>query len=225
MRKGRGKMQRREYEIKVWVSQMLLRFINRERNQEFLKTHPHIPVNENLALSFLVMDIRNKRHIEFSDADEGFMEKMWGKPVKELYPLVLENTMRLLPPSLIPLEELLEEIVKDRGMHLEELQEGFPKMYVLTNLLKRYGAAALLYPGTLKKAGEALGSDFAILPSSIHEVILLPGEFGRKDLENFADMVRYVNREHVEDCDVLDDTVYFYKRDGDRLFRPLEEEP
>ncbi len=148
-----------------------------------------------------------------------------GEACKRIIPLALENTMRLLPPSLIPLEEFLEEIVKDRGMHLEELQEGFPKMYVLTNLLKRYGAAALLYPGTLKKAGEALGSDFAILPSSIHEVILLPGEFGRKDLENFAGMVRYVNREHVEDCDVLDDTVYFYKRDGDRLFRPLEEEP
>ena len=108
---------------------------------------------------------------------------------------------------------------------MEELPEGFPKMYVLTNLLKRYGAAALLYPGTLKKAGEVLGSDFAILPSSIHEVLLLPGEFWRKDLENFADMVRYVNREHVEDWDVLDDTVYFYKRDGDRLSRPLEEEP
>ena len=218
-------MQRKESKLKVWVGQMLFRFTNRERNQEFLKTHPHIPVNENLAVSFLAMDMRNKWHIKFTDADEGFIEKMWGKLVDELYPLVLENTMRLLPPSLIPLEELLEEVVKDRGMHLEELPEGFPKMYVLTNLLKRYGAAALLYPGTLKKAGEVLGSDFAILPSSIHEVRLLPGECVWKDMENFADMVRYVNREHVEDWDVLDDTVYFYKRDGDRLFRPLEEEP
>ena len=131
-------MQRKEYKLKVWVGQMLFRFTNRERNQEFLKTHPHIPVNENLAVSFLAMDMRNKWHIKFTDADEGFIEKMWGKPVDELYPLVLENTMRLLPPSLIPLEELLEEVVKDRGMHLEELPEGFPKMYVLTNLLKRY---------------------------------------------------------------------------------------
>ena len=63
MRKGRGKMQRKEYKLKVWVGQMLFRFTNRERNQEFLKTHPHIPVNENLAVSFLAMDMRNKWHI------------------------------------------------------------------------------------------------------------------------------------------------------------------
>ena len=120
--------------------------------------------------------------------------------------------MRLLPPSLIPLEEFLEEIVKDRGMHLEELPEGFPKMYVLTNLLKRYGAAALLYPGTLKKAGEVLGSDFAILPSSIHEVLLLPDDKAQ-NYDFYRQMVSEVNRTQVDPEEVLSFNLYRYDRE------------
>lgn len=218
-------MERREYEIKVLVSQMLFRLINRERNAGFLETHPYIPVNEKLALVFLIMDMRDKTHIDFSVADNDFMEKMWGKPVEELYAPVMENTMRLFPPDLITLEELLEEIGKGTGKVFIERQGEFPRMYVLTNVLKKYGAAVLEYPGTLKMVGEVLGSDFLILPSSIHELILIPGDFDTKDFQAFADMVRFVNRDHVADEEILDDTVYVYKRDRDEIICPLAEVP
>lgn len=221
-RKG-DRMKKNEYETKVLVNQMLFRLINRERNAGFLETHPYIPVKGNLALVFLAMDMRDKMHISFSVADNSFMEKMWGRPVEELYHPVLENTMRLFPPDLITLDGLLEEIGKDTGVAFGRVPEEFPKMYVLTNIMKKYGAAVLAYPGTLKKVGEMLGSDFAILPSSIHEVILMPGDFDTKDFEAFADMVRYVNREHVEEQDVLDDTVYVYRRDRDEIILPLAE--
>ena len=83
-------------------------------------------------------------------------------------------------------------------------------MYVLTNIMKRYGAAVLAYPGTLKKVGEMLGSDFAILPSSIHEVILAPAGRGAADAGYFCSAVREVNQAQVAPDEVLSDNAYYY---------------
>ena len=62
---------------------------------------------------------------------------------------------------------------------------GLPKgeqeiLYVLTNKQAVHGAAVMLYEGELRKVSDRLGGDLAILPSSLHEVLLRPpGRAGR----------------------------------------------
>ena len=82
-------------------------------------------------------------------------------------------------------------------------------MFVASNPNKLNGAAVLTYPGFLEQAAEQLGGDFYVLPSSIHEIILLPerGDMCPRELEN---MVQEVNATQVAPEDKLSDNVYHY---------------
>ena len=55
-----------------------------------------------------------------------------------------------------------------------EIPRGEDIFYVLTNRYRNFGAACLLYEGCLERIGEKLGGEFYVLPSSVHEVIILP---------------------------------------------------
>ena len=89
-------------------------------------------------------------------------------------------------------------------------------MYVLTTESSTLGACAMYYPDVKEKAGELIGSDYYILPSSVHEVILIPDTAGI-DAKELCDMVRQANRTVVEEKDILSDNVYHYSRDERRL--------
>ena len=74
----------------------------------------------------------------------------------------------------------------------------------------------MFYPDVKEKAAEIIGGDYYILPSSCHEVILVPDtlEVKAKDL---CEMVKEANRTVVEDKDILSDNVYHYSKDERRL--------
>ncbi|MCD8300425.1 MAG: DUF5688 family protein [Clostridiales bacterium] len=81
-------------------------------------------------------------------------------------------------------------------------------MLVLTNREKCYGDAGLLLGRDF--FNEAMGGrNFYILPSSVHELILVPGE-RMADEYRLTQMVREVNRETVLNEEVLADHVYYY---------------
>ena len=56
-------------------------------------------------------------------------------------------------------------------------------MYVLSNQTRVHGAACMLYQGVMSKFAEDLQKDFYILPSSIHEIILIPVEYSDNPME------------------------------------------
>lgn len=82
-------------------------------------------------------------------------------------------------------------------------------MYILTNKQRQLGAGVIFYPGIMEQARQILGDHFFILPSSIHECILVP-ENGAFEREELLAMVTEINREHVEPKEVLADQVYYY---------------
>lgn len=87
-------------------------------------------------------------------------------------------------------------------------------MYVLTNEQKLYGAGCMLYEGVLCREAERIGADLYILPSSVHEVMLLPAvpDTGEA-LDGLRDLVAGINRSDVLSArDVLSDRVFYYNR-------------
>ena len=133
----------------------------------------------------------------------------WGTCTEELMGLARENTPRLFPWSCRSLQEVLEEIALG-GESFQDIP-----MKVLGNDRGAHGAACILYPGVLEEIAGEMG-DFFILPSSIHEVVLLPDTCG-VDRESLKKMVREVNVTQVAPEDVLSDTLYRYDRAGRRV--------
>ena len=100
---------------------------------------------------------------------------------------------------------------------VDEGEEEEESLYVLSNKLRSFGAASMLYEGILEKVGQKLGENYYILPSSIHEVIVVPESKSpvKQDLE---EMVREINETQVEEEEVLSDRVYYFSRKENRLF-------
>ena len=82
-------------------------------------------------------------------------------------------------------------------------------MVILTNSRKTYGACSILYPGVLERMAERMGGDFYMIPSSVHEFLLMPREQERGD-EELKEMIAEVNRTEVSAEEVLSDHLYLY---------------
>ncbi len=126
--------------------------------------------------------------------------------MEDVYEQALRNTERLLPPKIQKFEDvwLLGE---DEGMKSKKLEPN--TMYILSNEVSLHGATAMLYPGLLQDIGKATRGSFFILPSSVHETILIRDN-GEISAEEFQRMVMEVNRTKVSPDEVLSDEVYRY---------------
>ena len=93
------------------------------------------------------------------------------------------------------------------GLNIPPEQE---QMFVASVEGNVYGAGVIAYTDFMEKASERVNNQsFFILPSSIHELLIIPdnGNFDFKSLEN---MVKEVNATTVEPADQLTDNVYHY---------------
>ena len=90
-------------------------------------------------------------------------------------------------------------------------RENIPIMLIASNAIQIFGASVMLYPDMLQKVANTLNKDLYILPSSIHELILLP-DMGFHSTQDLLAMVKEVNRTQVAAEDFLADAVYYYDR-------------
>jgi hypothetical protein len=107
-----------------------------------------------------------------------------------------------------------KENLPDRSVPIDPADIG--GMYVLTTESGTLGASALYYPDVKEKAAEVIGCSYYVLPSSTHEVILVPDAAGIDEKE-LCSMVKQANRTVVEPKDVLSDNVYHFDKDTKEL--------
>lgn len=103
--------------------------------------------------------------------------------------------------------------INDHTQRIEFGNDCYP--VIVTNRSGIYGAATVL--AIAEQAAEQMGGAFYMLPSSVHEVILLPESMGIS-YEEAALLVQEVNSSEVGPEDFLSDTVYRYE--NDRFFIP-----
>ena len=90
-------------------------------------------------------------------------------------------------------------------------------MFVLTNDTKVNGAAAILNDDNRQEIAEKVG-DFYMLPSSIHETLIIPKDAGM-EFKELEQMVQEVNQTQVAPGERLSDHVYEYDAKEHELFR------
>jgi hypothetical protein len=89
-------------------------------------------------------------------------------------------------------------------------------IYILSNQKQMYGAAALLYSEQIKQLADSLQSDLIILPSSVHELLLLPDD-GENEYTFYRQMVEDVNTTQVEPEEILSYSLYRYLREKEEV--------
>lgn len=144
---------------------------------------------------------------------------VWEQTEEEIYKKAMENAKKgiyVIHGMEETLSEILEkeyggDIPEEMNLSLSEVRSFGLGLNVMSSRMYRYGAAAMLDMDLLEKYGRKCGSDFYIIPSSIHEVLLLPDD-GKAGAEELNEMVRTVNEENLDEEDILSDHVYYYSR-------------
>ena len=112
-----------------------------------------------------------------------------------------------------------EFVIESLHSVIDECEEDF--LYYATNKEGFYGASFLLRDDLIKKFAEEKDSDLIVIPSSIHEVIILPtrnADMGVDDIIGLLDIVGNVNENILEECDVLSDCLFYYKKSAGKLY-------
>ncbi len=196
------------------LSHVVLRLIGKERNAECL----------NAAWSCDFLDLAVLLCILVKDSEDTFASAVitrelyqeLGLPEGELLRRARENSALFLNERI----RNLDHMVTDPGSssEVDPAHPGPPdaRIYILTNTQHHYGATAVLYSEKMKQLARSLGSDLLILPSSVHEVILMQ-DTGEHDLDSLRAFIRDVNLSELRPEDILSEQVYRYSLEKDRV--------
>lgn len=170
---------------------IVYKLIRRDANEELLKQIPYEPFLDLAVVYYIQID--NTRFGSAAIQIRNEHLRYWRVEKEEIRRLAGKNTPRIYPVQ-------IQQIVRF--------------MYVATNEQCSLGAAVMRYPDFRGKVWGMIGEGFYILPSSIHEVILVPESFGMEP-ERMQEMVKEINQIGVAPEEVLSDSVYY--SDGEEI--------
>ena len=184
------------------------KIINAERNAELLKTVPFVKFLDLAEIFVVKMEISgNTGNVTINN---DLMERL-GIDIEKLKDSAYGN-MKKRGIEQKSLSSMIKDLIFDSGEVPEELNEpeGI-SMMVVTNRERYNGACCMIDPEIFVDLSEKMGCDLYVLPSSIHEIIVVPA-VSQCNEDELRDMVRDVNRSSVSNEDFLSDTLYRYNR-------------
>ncbi len=197
---------------------VIAKLVNYKKNRHQLEDTPYVRIGD-LAVTFhLFVSEQNNCLASIRLTNENISDT--GLDPTQLFETAIRNTTALFPPVIKPIEEAISInlCTKEASLYRPEgigsvrvlaRPARASDMYVLTNEQGLNGALCLLYDGVIDAITDKLGSDFYILPSCIHELILLPATVDL-DIDALNRLVREVNLAEVSDEDFLSDHAYLY---------------
>ena len=192
---------------------LFIRVSSAEKNKDILANVPH-QLKEDLAITYHL--ITNMRGGELSSLlIKNDLLKQYGITAEQLHEDAMNSSPHIMPQEVSSIGMIREFLEQDPFMMSSEendmLQESepAPSFYVVTNQKKLDGAGVIFYPGMMEYLGSLFCQDYFILPSSIHEMIVLPDN-GENIVNELKMMVSEINATQVTPSERLTDEVYHF---------------
>lgn len=186
------------------MNKIIPKLINREANREFLKSVPHMNYGD-LAVIFTAK-VTEDGYITVKNehADN------WGVKDTVLMEVAVHNVKSNY--KLTTFDEIFPGI-------------GLNDFYILTNKQSVYGASSILNPVVMDLVSHELGGDLIIIPSSVHETIVLPINGNIELGKELNMMIREVNATELSQEEILSDHAYKYNSKTHELYIDGEDKP
>ena len=201
---------------------VVYRLVNTESNRDLLEDIPHL---EFLDLSIIFRCTVAQKDIgPASILIHNVHMKLWDITIQELYQDAVMNTPRLEEYEIKSMTEVMREIMTEENSdgsgqdaYMEEFSDSVP-LYVLSNKNRIEGAGCMLYPDLMKDFSDTIGSSFYIIPSSVHECLLLPP---KEDVQGgeIRNMIKEINDTQVSIEERLSYSLYYYDKDEGRIIK------
>ncbi len=185
------------------------RLMGRKGNESLLEGIPHVEYLD-MAVCFYYA-YHDEELGEGAILIHNSHMKNWDVCTGELFRRAQANTPRLFHWSCRTIDEVLCGLLGQDENEISGLLGGAWKnpMRVLGNDKGMLGAACILYPHVLEEIAAGMNRNLYIIPSSVHETLILPGDGGWPP-EELKRMIMEVNRTQVAPEDVLSDSLYYY---------------
>lgn len=214
-------------------SNLAYKLVNYEKNESLLAKVPHRRYLDLAVVYYLLIDnymIGKGTAIIYNELLEA-----WNVTEETLYETAKVNTGRLLGVEITRIDEVIEKLLYEdlkeqmvetlgketiteddveaamtgiaASLRLGEAKE----IYVYSNYAKYYGAACLLDQSGLEAFAEMRGS-FFVVPSSVHEVILVPEEVMLSEKE-VLELLKEINDTSEDGTEYLSNKLYYYDKD------------
>lgn len=192
------------------TDKVFYRIVNYENNKLMLEGSPYIPYLD-LAITFHCLCSDSEKHINSFRVTNSIL-RTWNYTIDDMFQFANNNMNRLFPGKLCNMGDMISEMM---GVHDSNADiDTEVEFYILTNKQSINGAAALLYTTKIQELSQRYDSDILILPSSIHELLLIPIIMD-VDFDYFRNLVNEVNQLIVDPEERLSDNIYvFSKEDG-----------
>ena len=202
-------------------NKVFVKMVNSRSNTESLRDLVRLPVEGGFTLTaYIDMDAFNGNAMIQITRD---MAKGMGYDERELMEDAMRNTVSAHPAKLVEMHKVMMDMAGLRKLEPEDnlLSEnsgpaGDLTMLILSNSDLYFGATALFYPEIKRQIADVTGGSFYVLPSSVHELIVLPDR-GSHDEKALAKMVKTVNSSEVAPDEQLGNKLLYYNAAQDRL--------
>jgi hypothetical protein len=222
-------------------TKIFYKLINYEMNEKLLQDLPHFRYLDMAIVFYIMMScdedgqasaLVHNVHMEHWNINEKELREIAFNNTWEKYPPVIRKMEDIISEMIMgdlmedeegDCPDTLREEFKYGNFDYEEVQciireeveklkaDREMQMYVLTNNIRMNGAACITYPEVLKNFAREQESDLYIIPSSVHEVILIPVQHWEKS--KLDEMVVEVNENELDPVEILSDHVYIFKRE------------
>lgn len=196
--------------IGSWESakeRIIVELVKESWNQKLLEEIPYKTFLD-LAVIYRLKMWECKSGDAVHTVTNGMME-YWDISEEELYEAAIANLQKE-EFEIIGWQQAVQDMIEEL-IDVKEESEFHEWMYIFTNRSRIKGAVAMLRTDLLDRFAKAQESDLIILPSSVHEVLLLPA-MDDKDVAELRRTVQDINEKKVKEEEWLSDEVYYFRR-------------
>lgn len=191
-----------------------VRLVNKELNNDYLVDKPYKEFLDLAVIFTIDLAIFGNAAAVTLVTDSLF--ESWGITLDELYNDALEGYRKHNKVVFTSMSDVVADILRDDGMEdtglMETIRQSDDLMYVLSVESRVKGSGLMLYTDILGRIAEQLDSDLVIIPSSVHELIILR-EDKSMEPESIYAMVKDVNDTQVAPHEILSYSVYHFSRE------------
>lgn len=195
-----------------------VRLMDIKRNPETLQNSVYEPVGCGLALVAYMELPEEIADGGIANVPIGLATNLADASPETVLEDAMDRSVVQSHPRLCSIQDMLFGSITGREPENYLVCEDAPEdtLLVLTTGDGRLGASALYYPGMKEKIGEIVGGDYFVLPSSIHEVLIMPDN-GQMTPMELAKMVKEINDNEVSSQDLLCSRVLRFHADTQEL--------
>lgn len=189
------------------------KLINTGLNTEYLKDVPHREILDLSLVYYMEVERKGYGGIAMVVVREKMLSE-WNVDEETLYRQTMENMEMRADGTIRSIQAIF---LKSKGIEWVLRNLGTLPMYVLTNTDRVLGAVEVLDERNLTMASTMLGGDYWLIPSSLHEFILLPVREDDHDEAFLAKVIREVNEAEVADEEILSYHLYRYRQETGKV--------